>query len=294
MAIAMGGVGYLRSLNNYNRIHHSTQNTIQKIASGSNYSSASAGASEYANVARLISNIGATTQSAQNAQNISSAIKIAEGATKNSIEGLTKINQYIIDAANDTNGSLDRQALQKNINQQIAQLDSNAYVQFNDMNLLDGSRDDLLLASINGYSRLQLGDIRTQTLGLTDAQGNVTIDVTTPEGIQNSLKAVSGALEHVEGVNGGMYASLKGGLALNAYLDKITTQGAQLQGIEAKQKNLMIQEENQEDALSTINGVNIAELASDLHNGQTLEQFASFGTRMFIKMHTNAVLSLLA
>lgn len=294
MAIAMGGVGYLRSLNNYNRIHHSTQNTIQKIASGSNYSSASAGASEYAGVARLISNIGATTQSAQNAQNISSAIKIAEGATKNSIEGLKKINQYIIDAANDTNGSLDRQALQKNINQQVAQLDSNAYVQFNDMNLLDGSRDDLLLASINGYSRLQLGDIRTQTLGLTDAQGNVTIDVTTPEGIQNSLKAVSGALEHVEGVNGGMYASLRGGLALNAYLDKITTQGAQLQGIEAKQKNLMIQEENQEDVLSTINGVNIAKLASDLHNGQTLEQFASFGTRMFIKMHTNAVLSLLA
>ena len=294
MAITMGGVGYLRSLNNYNRIHYSTQNTIQKIASGSNYSSASAGASEYANVARLISNIGATTQSAQNAQNISSAIKIAEGATQNSIKGLTKINQYIIDAANDTNGSLDRQALQKNINQQIAQLDSNAYVQFNDMNLLDGSRDDLLLASINGYSRLQLGDIRTQTLGLTDAQGNVTIDVTTPEGIQNSLKVVSGALEHVEGVNGDMYASLKGGLALNAYLDKITTQGAQLQGIEAKQKNLVIQEENQEDALSTINGVNIAEQGLNLHSGQILEQFAIFGTRMFIKMHMNDVLSLLA
>lgn len=293
MAITMGGVGYLRSLNNYNRIHYSTQNTIQKIASGSNYSSASAGASEYANVARLISNIGATTQSAQNAQNISSAIKIAEGATQNSIEGLTKINQYIIDAANDTNGSIDRQALQKNINQQIAQLDSNAYVQFNDMNLLDGSRDDLLLASINGYSRLQLGDIRTQTLGLTDAQGNVTIDVTTPEGIQNSLKVVSGALEHVEGVNGDMYASVKGGLALNSYLDKITTQGAQLQGTEAKQKNLMIQEENQEDALSTINGVNIAEQALNLNSEQTLEQFAIFGTRMFIKMHTNAVLGLL-
>lgn len=280
-------------VNNYNRTSHVVQKTMDKIASGSNYPNASVGASEYAHVARLISDIGATSQSAQNAQNISSVVKIAEGATKSSIEGLQKINQYIVNAANDTNNSSDLQVLQKNINQQIAQIDANAYAKFNDMNLLDGSRNDLLLAGINGYSRLQLGDIRAQTLGLTDAQGNVKIDVTTSEGIQNAFNVVGNAIEQVENVNGEIQNSLKQGLAFEADLDAVTSQGAQLQGLEAKLKNYDTMTENQLSALSYINEVDILQQASDLRTEKTLVQLSLYAMKMLSKTYTANTLSLL-
>ena len=144
MAMTVSGVN--PSISIYNGINSIAQKTVQRIATGSNYPSAAAGASEYAINARLASDIGATSQSVQNTQNISSAIKISEGATNNTIDALTAIRENVIKAADDTNGSLDRQAIQQNINQLISQIDVNAYVQYNGMNMLDGSRNNLVLA----------------------------------------------------------------------------------------------------------------------------------------------------
>ena len=285
MAMTLGGVNYYVS--NYNRNNGAAQKTMQKISTGSNYPRASAGASEYAIAARLTSNIGATSQSIQNTQNISAAIKVAEGATSNTIKGLTTIKENLINAANDTNGSLDRQAIQKNVDQIIKQINSNAYVQYNGKNLLDGSQSDLVLAGIDGYSNLQLGDIRAQSLSLTDEQGNVKIDVTTPEGIQDSLKVVGGALEYVEGINGELQAHLDNGISLEAALDEATTQGAQLQRLEFQEANYVTMEENQLGALSSMNDADIAKQITNLRSEQTLEQLSLFGMKMFNQNRAN-------
>ena len=285
MAMTLGGVNYYVS--NYNRNNGAAQKTMQKISTGSNYPRASAGASEYAIATRLTSNIGATSQSIQNTQNISAAIKVAEGATSNTIKGLTTIKENLINAANDTNGSLDRQAIQKNVDQIIKQINSNAYVQYNGKNLLDGSQSDLVLAGIDGYSNLQLGDIRAQSLSLTDEQGNVKIDVTTPEGIQDSLKVVGGALEYVEGINGELQAHLDNGISLEAALDEATTQGAQLQRLEFQEANYVTMEENQLGALSSMNDADIAKQITNLRSEQTLEQLSLFGMKMFNQNRAN-------
>ena len=279
MAIMMGGTNpYVRT---YNGVSHSSQISFQRISSGSNYPNAASGASEYAIIAKLMSNLGATTQSNQNTQDMSAMVKVAQGATGNTISGLTTIQSHLINAANDTNGSLDRQAIQKEIDQIVSQIDSNAYVEYNGQRMLDGSRDALTFAGIDGYRNLQVGDIRSQTLGLTDADGNVKIDATTPEGIQNSLATIGGALEYVEGMNGDLYPSLYEGYSLDAALDEATTQGAQLQRLEHQQALYETMEENQLGALSGMGDTDVAKQVTKLRSEETLEQMALFGIKMF-------------
>jgi len=290
MAMTMGGVNpYNRT---YNHANSATQKIMQTIATGSMHPTAAYGASEYAISARMTSNIGATSQSIQNTQNISAMVKTAEGATSNTIKGLTTIKENLINAANDTNGSLDRRALQENINQIISQINANAYVQYNGQNLLDGSHASLTLAGIDGYNELHLGDIRTQALGLTDAKGDIIIDTTTPEGIQNSLKVVGGALEYVEGINFELQASLDGGFSLETALDEATTQGAQLQRLEFQEANYLTMEENMLNAQSTMDDADIAKQITNLRNSQVQEQLALFAMNMFNHNRAN-ILSLL-
>lgn len=286
-SMTLGGVNSY--INNYNRISTAKHDTIQKISTGSNYPRAAYGASEYAIAARLTSNIGATSQSVQNTQNMASMIKVAEGATKNTIEGLTNIQARLINAANDSNANLDRQAIQQEINQIISQIDANAYVQYNGMNLLDGSREALTVAGIDGYRNLELGDLRTQALGLTDAQGNVTIDATTVEGAESSLKTVSGVLTQVKELDGRMREVLDGGLSFEASLDEATTQGALLQRLEFQEANYATMEDNQLAALSNSNDADIAKQITNLRSEQTLEQLALFGMKMFNLNQSNVL-----
>ena len=288
--MTVGGVN--NSVSAYNRINAASQNTLQRIASGLKRPSVSMGTSEYAIAVRMESNARGSAQSIRNTQNISSAIKISAGATDNTLKGLSDIREQLISAANDTNGSLDRQAIQKNINQTIAQIDANAYVQYNGMNLLDGSRNDLMLAGIDGYENFQLGDLRAGTLGLTDSQGNVTIDASTPEAANNSLKVVDNALASVSEVSEALQF-MNEYVAEGITLDEATTQGAQLQRLEFQVANYTTMEENQLQALSNISDANIAQQASDFQSEQLQKQIALFATMMF-NQNSARILSLLA
>ena len=288
--MTVGGVN--NSISAYKRIVAISQNTLQKIASGSNYPSASMGASEYAISVRLDSNARGTAQSVRNTQNISSAIKISAGATDNTLKGLQAIREQLVNAANDTNGTLDRQALQKSINQSIAQIDANARVQYNGMNLLDGSRNGLVLAGIDGYENFNTGDLRAKTLGLTDSRGNVTIDASTPEAANNSLKIVDNALKSVGNVAESLQF-MSDYVGEGIALDEATTQGAQLQRLEFQQANYETMEINQLQALSNIGDTDIAKQTTDLQSEQLQQQMALFATMMF-NQNSARILALLA
>ncbi|MCR5834371.1 MAG: flagellin [Selenomonadaceae bacterium] len=291
MAMSLGGINH--SINSYNQINSATQKTMQKITTGSNYPSAAYGASEYAISARLSSNIGATSQSIQNTQNISAMIKIAAGATGNTIDALKEIRSQVVDAANDSNGSTDRQAIQENINQLISQIDENASVEYNGKRLVDGSQGQITVAGIDGYENFDMGDITSEALGLTDSEGNVTIDVSTVEAAQNSLGIVGNAIDTLSG-NLDAMQSIEGYTndSLEQALDEATTQGAQLQRLEYQEANYTTMEENQMSALSNIEDADIARQVMNLRNQQTQEQLAIFGMQMF-NQNRAAVLSML-
>ncbi|MBQ7454691.1 MAG: hypothetical protein IJS69_06560 [Selenomonadaceae bacterium] len=268
-------------VNTYNRINNSTQRTSQILSTGSMRPSAAYGASEYAITARLDSNIRGTTQSIQNTQNISAMIRTAAGATSNTVSALTAIKEHLINAANDSNGSLDRAAIQENVNQLIRQIDENAYVDYNGKQLLNGSQNTLTLSGIDGYENFTLGDIRSEALGLTDAQGNIQIDVSTVAAAQSSLDIVDRAITSANSTNTTTQS------ALDIALDEATTQGAQLQRLEYQEANYTTMEENMLAAQSSIDDADMAKQITNLRNQQTQEQLALFATRMFNQNRAN-------
>mgnify|MGYP002625417585 CR=1 FL=1 len=288
MGMAIGGVNPY--VNTYNAIERSSYSAAQKITTGSNYPNVSQGASEYAIGARLASNIGATSQSVQNTQNLSSMLKTAESATGNTIKALSTLKEHLIGAANDTNGSLDRAALQKQINQIVAQIDSNARVQYNGKNLLDGSRNSLTLSGIDGLENFQVGDLRSQVLGLTDKDGNVTIDVSTIDAANASLKIVDSASTKAGEILDSLHFMqdyVIDGLSFGEAIDEATTQGAQLQRLEFQQANYVTMEENQLAAQSNSTDSDIAKQVANLKSSQTQEQLALFGMKMFNQNRAN-------
>ena len=290
MAMTMGGVN--PSLRTLNTIQNSMQRTTQQIATGSKYPNASYGSAAYSILQRMNSNIGGISQSVQNTQNMSSMVKTAAGATGNTIDALKTIKSTLVNAANGTNTDSDRAAMQENINQLVRQIDDNSRVQYNGMNLLDGSKESMMVAGINGYENVSLGNMSSQALGLTDEQGNVTIDLSNDESIQSALRNVDGALEFVEGVDGNLQASLEGGYTLDEALDEATSQGAQLQRLDFQQANYTTMSENEQSAASNMGDTDIARAITDLKNQQNQEQMAMYATRMFNQNRAN-VLNLL-
>ena len=290
MAGILGGVNHANSL--LNQATRATQRTSQIISSGSNFPSASYNSSAYSIVQRMGSHLGATAQSVQNTQNASAMIKTAAGATENTVSALTSIRQMLINAANGTNTDSDRAALQQNINQIVQQIDDNARVEYNGMNLLDGSRNGVMVAGVSGYENVSLGNMSAQSLGLTDNQGNVTIDVSNDDSIQSALENVSGALDFAKGVNDNLQATLQGGDILEYSLDEATTQGAYLQRLEYQADNYTTMEENTQAAASTIGDADIAKNIVQL-NLQRIQQQVSVEVSKIFNHSQTSVLDML-
>lgn len=290
MAMTIGGNNPY--VNTYNRINNSTQKTFQTVATGSLHPTAAMGASEYSIAARFESNIRATRQSVQNTQNLSAMVRTAAGATQNTVSALTTIKEHLINAANDSNGSLDRAALQENINQLVRQINENAYVEYNGKRLIDGSQESLTLAGIDGYENFNMGDLRSSALGLTDAEGNVTIDTSTVEAANASLAIVDDALNVASFQNDALHFAeefVDEGISLNRALDEATTQGAQLQRMEFQEANYVTMEENMLAAQSTIDDADMAKQITQLRNQQVQEQLALFAQRTHDQNRQNMI-----
>ena len=289
--MAVGGIN--PALSSLNQIQRGMQQNIQRISTGENYPSASYGGAAYAITQRMNSNIGALGQSVQNTQNASAMLKVAAGATENTVSALTTIRQNVVNAANGTNNNFDRAALQQNINQLVRQIDDNAQVSYNGINLLNGSRQNVTVAGISGYENIQLGDMRASALGLADTQGNVQINLNTDENIQAALQTVDSAINFVGGVNENLNAAVdNGGFALDIALDEATTQGAQLQRLDYQAANYTTAQENEMNAESSLNSADIAKESVQLNLRKIQEEIALAMARLY-RHNQASVLNLL-
>lgn len=280
MAMTLGGVNY--PIRTYDTTNVSAQEPVQKTATTSNTQDVSSDSAAYAVDARLTSNVRDTTQSAQTTQDLSSIFKIAESATNNTIQGLEKIREQIVSAANDTNASLDRRALQKEINQAIAQIDANAYVQYNGNNLFDSSQNSLMFAGINGYETFQFGDLRAQTLGLTDTQGNVTIDVSTVDAAKASLEIVDMAATRMGEILDSLHFLqdyVMDGFTFNVPKGSSNQEADQNQGLQ--QADSLTRKENRLAALPSSGNEDFERQMANFRSEQTQQQLARSAMVMF-------------
>lgn len=269
----MMSFGVTSALNSLNRTHSSAAKHIQNIATGTKYSTAANGASEYAISQRMYANIGAIRQSNVNAQNSNSMLKTASGAIDNTIQSLSSLQQTLINAKNGTNGSTDLAALQKSVDQTISQINENANVTYNGQKLLDGSAGSVTVAGAWGDTEVPLGNMTSEGLGLTDAQRNSTINVTDADSLESALNTVTSALNSAVASQGTLAEGL------DATLDEATTLGAYEQGLEYQSANYTVAEENLTDAVSTLSDTDIASEITKLKSDQTTEQLAMFGIK---------------
>ena len=225
------------SLNDLNLAQSSQAESIKRIATGTKYYSPANGASEYAIVQRMYNNIGSVTQSNSNTQTTNAMLNVAAGAVSNTINSLSSLKQTLISAANGTNSNSDVAALQESVNQTLSQIDSNAQITYNGQSLLDGSQS-IQVSSDNGYETINLGDMSTAGLGLTDSEGNSNITL-------GDLSDLGTAIDTVDS-------------ALNTALEQATTIGAAQKGLEYQSANYTTMEENLYEAVSTIDDTDIA------------------------------------
>ena len=269
------------NLNNINSIRNSVNNSIQKIATGSKHPTAASGASEYAITQRMYSQLGAIEQSNANAQNANAMLNTASGAANNTVNALTTLRENLINAANGTNGDVDREALQKSVDQTVSQINENAGVTYNGKDLLNGS-SSVTVAGVDGYNTVNLGNLTSQALGLTDENGNSTLDLSTQEGIESALSTVENALNVASDESSN----------IDSALDEATTIGAQQQGLDYQSANYTTMAENLQDSISTLDDTDIAAEITKLKSSSTQEQVALYAQKMFMHNASN-VLSLL-
>ncbi len=291
MAMTMNNINPANSA--LNQIQSATQRITQRISTGSNYPSAAYGGAAYSILQRMNSNIGATAQSVQNTQNASAMLRTAAGATGNSVNALSSIREILVNAANGTNSDSDRAALQQNLNQLVRQIDTNAQTSYNGINLLNGSRSSIMVAGVSGYENVALGDMRAQTLGLTDNQGNVQISLANNQSIQSALETVDSAINFVGGVNENLNAAINGGdFALDTALDEATTQGAYLQRLDYQAANYSTMQENQQNSAANLGDADIAQQSIQLNLRKIQQEVALTMARLFNHNQIN-VLNLL-
>ncbi len=140
--------------------------SAEKLSSGYKINRAGDDAAGLSISEKMRSQIRGLNKASKNAQDGVSLIQTAEGALNEAHSILQRMNELAVQAANDTNTSADRDALQKEIDALTSEIDRIASTtQFNTKNLLNGS-----FTSKNLQVGALSGQAITITIGTMDAE----------------------------------------------------------------------------------------------------------------------------
>ena len=134
---------------------------LQRLSSGLRINSAKDDAAGLAISERMTSQIRGLNQAARNANDGISLSQAAESSMSSMTDTLQRIRELAVQSSNATNSATDRQALQNEVNQLVAELDRQAVsAEFNGMKLFDGSF---------GTASFQIGANAKETISTTTA-----------------------------------------------------------------------------------------------------------------------------
>ena len=149
----------------------------EKLSSGYRINRAADDAAGLTISEKMRSQIRGLNKASDNAQDGISLIQTAEGALNEAHSILQRMNELATQAANDTNTSSDRTAIQKEIDALTSELDRIASTtQFNTQNLLDGKFSGKLLqvGSLNGQTiSITITSMNAGGIGITAANNKV-------------------------------------------------------------------------------------------------------------------------
>ena len=145
--------------------------STEKLSSGYKINRAGDDAAGLSISEKMRSQIRGLNKASSNAQDGISLIQVAEGALNETHSILQRMNELATQAANDTNTSTDRTAIQQEVDQLTSEINRiRSTTQFNTMNLLDGSftGKNLQVGSLSGQSiGISIGNMNASTLGVS-------------------------------------------------------------------------------------------------------------------------------
>ena len=245
----------------------------EKLSSGYKINRAADDAAGLTISEKMRSQIRGLNKASDNAQDGISLIQTAEGALNEAHSILQRMNELATQAANDTNTSSDRTAIQKEINALTSELDRIASTtQFNTQNLLDGK--------FSG-KKLQVGALQNQ---------KISIKITTMNAKGIGIKA---------GTNNVVTTFSQAGSAMTVFqhaISKVSTMRSELGALQNRLEhtvaNLDNVAENTQTAESRIRDTDMAEEMVEYSKNNILAQA---GQSMLAQANqsTQGVLSLL-
>ena len=230
--------------------------STEKLSSGYRINRAGDDAAGLSISEKMRSQIRGLDKASTNAQDGISAIQTAEGALNETHSILQRMNELATQAANDTNTTEDRNAIQRELNQLTSEIDRiQSTTQFNTMNLLDGSftGKSLQVGALSGQSiEISIGNMNSSTIFGVD-----TNEVEESNSVTDAQEAAN------DNVNVSDFAAA--GIAMNTIQSAISLVSSQRSSLGAVQNrlehtiaNLDTTSENTSSAESRIRDTDIA------------------------------------
>lgn len=162
-------ISSLNAQRNLNKSQAALQVSLQRLSSGLRINGAADDAAGLAISNRFTTQVRGLNQAVRNANDGISFAQTGDGALSEVTNALQRIRELAIQSANDTNSASDRQSLQLEVDQLIAEIDRVAKTTtFNGQGILDGSLSDLQFqvgANANETISVNGVDVRAQSLG---------------------------------------------------------------------------------------------------------------------------------
>lgn len=159
-------IASLTAQRNLSQSQSALQVSLNRLSSGLRINSAKDDAAGMAISERFTTQIRGLNQAVRNANDGISFAQTAEGALSTLSNALQRVRELAVQSANDTNSATDRQALNNEVQQLVAEINRVANTtQFNGQNILDGTLSTLVF---------QVGANQNQTISVTgvDARGS--------------------------------------------------------------------------------------------------------------------------
>ena len=187
-------IASLNAQRNLNTSQNSLNTSLQRLSSGLRINSAKDDAAGLAISERMTSQIKGLSVASRNANDGISLAQTAEGALSEIGNNLQRIRELSVQSANATNSQTDRDALQSEVTQLVAEIDRVAnQTAFNGTKLLDGSFTSKLF---------QIGSDAGQTIGINS--------------IVDANVAVLGKAQYAANGTGTVTAGAISGLTINS------------------------------------------------------------------------------
>lgn len=241
----------LNARNNLSKTQSMMSTSMQRLSSGLRINSAADDAAGYAISQRMTTQINGLDQAARNANDAVSLVQTAVGGLNQIVANLQQIRTLAVEAANATNGSSDRTALNTVASQLMSENDRIAgATKFNGVNLLDGSFSaEAFQVGANSGDTISITSIASMKASALAYSG---IDLTTASGASAALTTLTSALNSLNTAQA----------SLGAYQNRFT----------AVVSNLQTTAENLTAARSRITDADFAKETANMTKAQIMQQ----------------------